>query len=33
MRRLHKINYAKIFGNNFKVSNIDNQLLELEIDE
>ncbi len=33
MRRLHKINYAKIFGNNFKVESIDKKLKELEIDE
>jgi len=33
MRRIHKINYSKIFGNNFKVQAIDQGFSELEIDE
>ncbi len=33
MRRIHKINYSKIFGSNFKVNSIDQNFNELEIDE
>lgn len=33
MKRIHKINYSKIFSHNFKVESIDDQLNDLEIDE
>ena len=33
MRKIHKIDYSKIFSNNFKVESIDDQLTQLQIDE
>lgn len=33
MKKIHKIEYGKIFSNNFKVDQIDENLNNLEIEE
>jgi len=33
MKKIHQINYSKIFSNNFDVERIDDKLTQLQIDE
>ena len=33
MRRIHKIDYSEIFGQNFKVNKFDDKFTDLELDQ